>query len=97
MSYEITGTLEKIGDTTRLSETFTKREFVVQTQRTGKDGTEYVNYVKFQLFNNNCDLMNSLSEGNYVTVYFNIGGKKYNENGDVKYFTDLTAWKVDNN
>lgn len=85
MSFEIEGKLHKKFDTENKSATFQAREFVIQT-----DG-QYPQYIKFQLTQDKCAIMDNHTEGNMIKVYFDLRGREWNE----KFFTNLNAWKVD--
>lgn len=85
MSYKLTGNLHKIFDTEQVTETFKKREFVVQ-----KTDGQYPEFIKFQLVQQRCDLLDSYNEGEDVTVDFDLRGREWQG----KYFTNLQAWKI---
>lgn len=85
MSYDFTGKLYRIFDTQQVKETFKKREFVVEQQ----DG-QYPNYVKFELIQDRCGLIDGYSEGDDITVSFDLRGREWNE----KFFTNLHAWRL---
>lgn len=84
MSFEIEGLLHKKFETESKSATFQAREFVIQT-----DG-QYPQYVKFQLTQDKCALIDSYNEGSKIKVHFDLRGREWNE----KFFTNLNAWKV---
>lgn len=84
MSFEIEGLLHKKFETESKSATFQAREFVIQT-----DG-QYPQYVKFQLTQDKCALIDSYNEGSKIKVNFDLRGREWNE----KFFTNLNAWKV---
>jgi hypothetical protein len=91
MSYEMTGFLHLKEDTKQLSETFKKREFVLEVQ----DGN-YTQFPKLQLIQNNCVLLDNVNINEEMTVFFNIQGKPYTNKENVTlYFTNLTAWKIE--
>jgi hypothetical protein len=94
MSYEIKGNIEYIGNAQRFSENFIAREFVIETKREWQ-GKEFLDYVKFQLANDKCDLVNGMELGDEVRVSFNVGGRKHNHEGEFRYYTDLKAWKIE--
>jgi len=85
MSYQVDGTLHHIGDTEAKTESFSAREFVIET-----DGN-YPQLIKFQLVQDRCDLINGYSPGDEITVHFDLRGREWNG----KYFTNLNAWKVE--
>ena len=88
MSFEVTGTLHKKFDTENKTETFQAREFVIQIQ-----SGNYPQFVKFQLTQDRCSLVDTYNEGDQIKVFFDLRGREWNE----KYFTNLNAWKIDGN
>lgn len=86
MSFEIEGKLHKKFETEKKTETFQAREFVLEIM----DGN-YSQYIKFQLVQDRCALLDSFEEGTDVKVYFDLRGREWNG----KYFTNLNAWRVD--
>ena len=89
MNYEIKGKIHKIFDTQQVTDSFKKREFVIDVQ----DGN-YNQYIKYQLTQDRCDLLNNNKEGELVTVSFNIAGKEYQKGAETLYFTNLNAWRI---
>ncbi len=85
MAFEIEGAVHKIFDTESKSEKFQARDFVIKTEG------QYPQFVKFQLTQDRCDLINGYNEGEQIKVYFDLRGREWNE----KYFTNLNAWKVE--
>lgn len=96
MSFDITGRLIEKYDTQRVSDRFSKREFVVEKKETA--GTsEFVENIKFQLTQDKCDLIENLQIGDEVKVSFNIRGRRWEKNGQVSYFNNLEAWRIEKN
>ena len=87
MSFEIIGNLHKKFDTENKTETFQAREFVITT-----DGP-YEQYIKFQLTQDRCQIIDAFNEGDKIKVHFDLRGREWNE----KYFTNLNAWRVEKN
>jgi len=85
MSYELIAKLHKVFEIQSKTETFQAREFVVATEG------QYPQYVKFQLTQDRCSLIDAYKEGDMVKVHFDLRGREWNE----KYFTNLNAWKVE--
>jgi len=85
MSYELIAKLHKVFDIQSKTETFQAREFVVATEG------QYPQYVKFQLTQDRCSLVDNYKEGDMVKVHFDLRGREWNE----KYFTNLNAWKIE--
>jgi len=86
MSFEIEGKLHKKFDTENKTDTFQAREFVILISE-----ENYPQYIKFQLTQDRCALVDKIDEGNKIKVYFDLRGREWNE----KYFTNLNAWKIE--
>lgn len=93
MSYELSGKVIEVFDAQQVTERFKKREFVVEKAKV-VNGTEYSDYVKFQLTQNRCDLADTISTGDMITVSFDVRGNRWEKNGEVNYFTNLEAWRI---
>ena len=85
MSYEITAKLHKVFEIQSKTNTFQAREFVLETEG------QYPQYIKFQLTQDRCSLIDSYKEGDQIKVSFDLRGREWNE----KYFTNLNAWKIE--
>ena len=85
MAYKAEGKLHKIYDTEQKSASFQAREFVIEMQ----DG-QYPQMVKFQLVQDKCNLVDGYSEGEDVSIDFDLRGREWNG----KYFTNLQAWRI---
>ena len=89
MKFKVTGTVHKILDDQVYSETFSKREFILAVTE-----NEYTEYIKFQLVNDRRGQIANVTEGDNVTVDFNLKGREVERSGEVIYFTNLDAWRV---
>ena len=70
---------------------FQKREFVVEFA----ENPEYPEFVKFELIQDKCELLDGFNIGQELNVSFNLKGRKWtNPKGEVVYFNSLQAWKV---
>lgn len=88
----IKGKLLEISDTQQISNTFKKREFVVEYS----ENPQYPEFVKFELIQDKCDLLNSYKVGDELDVHFNLKGRKWTDpKGEVKYFNSLQAWRLE--
>lgn len=94
MSFEIKGKIISIGDTQRVSDRFAKREFVIEKNEDVK-GNNFTDYIKFQLTQDRCDLIDNHNVGDEINIKFNIRGNKWEKNGQVSYFTNLDAWQIE--
>lgn len=94
MNFEITGVIHEIYETVQKNEKFKAREFVVEVEKQIGDRT-ITDYVKFQSTGDKCDLLNRYSNGDMVTVHFNIRGNRWEKDDKVSYFTNLDAWRIE--
>ena len=85
MSFEIVGKLHKKFETENKTATFQAREFVIEV-----DGT-YPQFVKFQLTQDRCALVDKYNEGESIRVHFDLRGREWQG----KYFTNLNAWRIE--
>jgi hypothetical protein len=90
MNYEAKGTIVEIGAEQQITEKFKKREFVIED--TTKP--EWPELIKFQVTQDKCDLLTPLKLMQFVTVSFNLRGRKYEKDGKTNYFTNLEAWRI---
>lgn len=94
MTYELSGELYEMGNTEKVSERFQKREFVVKQEEQNGEQT-FTDFIKFQLTQNRCDLIEGYKPGDQVKVAFRIKGNRWERDGKVNYFTNLDAWRIE--
>ena len=94
MSFEVTGKLVEKYETTTISDKFKKREFILE-KKENSSGFEFVDYIKFQLTQDKCSIVDLFQPGDELKVSFNLRGRKWEKNGNVSYFTNLEAWKIE--
>ena len=76
MSFELTGKLIEKFDVVQVSDTFRKREFVIEkTENQG--GMEFTDHIKFQLTQDRCNLLDNLNLQDEIRVNFNIRGRRW--------------------
>jgi len=85
MSFEITGKLHKKFDTQQKTDSFKAREFVILVEE-----GNYPQYLKFQLTQDRCELIDAFEDNQPVKVSFDLRGREWQG----KYFTNLNAWRV---
>jgi hypothetical protein len=88
---ELKGVIAVIGQTIDVTEKFTKREFIIETD------DQYGPFVKFELTQDRCGLIESYSVGTEITVHYDVKGSKAlytNKNGQKDCFVALQAWKL---
>lgn len=85
MSFEIEGKLYRKFETESKTASFQAREFVIEV------GGTYPQFIKFQLTQDRCSLIDPYNEGDLIKVHFDLRGREWNE----KFFTNLNAWRVE--
>jgi hypothetical protein len=94
MAFEITGKVIDILPVNQVSDKFRKREFVIEKKDTGGSSV-CIDYIKFQLIQDKCDLINESFLNEEVKIWFNLKGNKWERDGKINYFTNLDAWKIE--
>jgi hypothetical protein len=94
MAFELTGTLYEKMDTQNVTDSFKKREFIVE-RKENVGSSEFVDLIKFQLTQDRCDLIENHEKGDEIKVSFNIRGRKWEKDDRVAYFTNLEAWRIE--
>lgn len=93
MSYEIEGILIQKKDTVKTSELFRKREFVLEIREL-VENKEFFNYPTFEATQDRCEVLNGVEIGSTLKVQFNIKGRKWEKDGNTRYFNTLQAWNI---
>ncbi len=93
MDYQIAGKIAEVYPVNRVSERFRKREFVIE-HKESSSGQAFVDFIKFQLTQERCDLIDESWLRQEVTVTFNLKGNRWEKNGMVNYITNLNALSV---
>lgn len=86
MAFEVEGKLHRIFPTEQKTASFQAREFVIEIP----DGN-YPQFVKFQVVQDKCSLLDQFKEGERLKVSFDLRGREWQG----KYFTSLNAWRID--
>jgi len=88
--FKLTGTVKVVNPTQVISEKFSKREFVIETQ------DQYPQLVMFQATQDKCSLLDNVQLSSQVEVSFNLRGREWTSPaGEVKYFNTLEAWRIE--
>lgn len=95
MNFEISGSLIVKEDTVDITPSFKKREFVIEV--VNERNSDWNDFVKFQLTQDRCGLLDSYQLGDSLKVSFNLRGRKWEKDGRVNYFTNLEAWRIESN
>ena len=93
MNFEITGKIILKEDAVQVSDNFKKREFVIEVEN--ERNSDWNDFIKFQLTQDRCDLLETASVNDLIKVSFNIKGRKWEKDGKVNYFSNLEAWRIE--
>jgi hypothetical protein len=86
MTYDLTGKVKLVQEPQTFASGFTKREVVL----TVEDG-KYPQDINLEFLQDKVSLLDDLSEGQEIKVFFDIRGREYNG----KYFNNLVGWKIE--
>lgn len=87
----IQGKIHEIGDTIQVSETFRKRDLVIEYA----DNPEFPEYIKFEAIQDKASILDNFNVGDEVDVSFNFRGRKWTDKtGKDAYFNSLVLWKI---
>ena len=91
--YEFTGKVKTVGEPQTFASGFSKRDLVVEEEREGN----WPNVVAFAFKKENVAKLNGVAEGMRVKVGFVVDGREWTDpkTGKVRYFSDLTALRLD--
>ena len=81
-------------DTQQITETFKKREFVLE-HSINRNDRKFTDYIKFQLVGERCSLIDQIEVGAKVKVFFNIKGRKDEKSSITRYFNNLDVWRLE--
>jgi len=88
---EITGKVHEVGQIQQVTDTFKKRDLVIQYA----ENPQFVEYIKFEATQDRVNIFDNLNPGDDVSVSFNLRGRPWtNKEGVTTYFNSLVAWRV---
>jgi len=93
MNFEISGNVIVKDDTVDISASFKKREFVIEV--VNERNSDWNDFIKFQLTQDRCNLLDPIQMGDQIKVSFNIRGRKWERDGKINYFSNLEAWRIE--
>ena len=92
MAYELKGKLAVIQETKQVSDRFSKREFVVETN----DNPKYPQTIMCQLVGDKTTMLDGFAVGDEIRAEFNLRGREWRSpSGEVKYFTTIDVWRLE--
>jgi hypothetical protein len=88
---EIKGKVHEIGALQQVSETFKKRDLIVEYA----ENPTYPEYIRFEALQDKTSLFDSLKVGDDVEVSFNLRGRPWTDKtGKVSYFNSMVVWRI---
>jgi Domain of unknown function (DUF3127) len=91
MAMKVEGKIHGISSTQKVSERFTKREFILEYV----ENPLYPQYLKFDLTQERVTQVDQFKVGDKVEVSFNLRGREWvNPEGVKVYFNTLEAWRI---
>ncbi|MFC2138258.1 DUF3127 domain-containing protein [Bacteroidota bacterium] len=93
MSFELLGKLIVKEEVVEINQSFRKQDFVIEVEN--ERNSDWNDFVKFQITQDRCALLNEFNIGDYIKVNFNIRGRKWEKDGNINYITNLEAWRLD--
>lgn len=88
---EIKGKVHEIGAIQQVSETFKKRDLIVEYA----ENPTYPEYIRFEALQDKTALFDSLKPGDEIEVSFNLRGRPWtNKDGVTSYFNSLVVWRL---
>ena len=87
---ELNVKIHSISETQNVTDTFSKREFIVETQE------DYKQYLQLQVIKDKCNVLNNYKVGQEVKVSLNLKGRLWtNAQGKEIAFNTLECWRID--
>ena len=88
---EIKGKVHEIGALQQVSETFKKRDLIIEYA----ENPTYPEYIRFEALQDKTALFDSLKPGDDVEVAFNLRGRPWTDKtGKTSYFNSLVVWRI---
>ena len=88
---EIKGKVHEVGATQQISETFKKRDLVIEYA----ENPTYPEFIRFEAMQDKTALLDTFKAGDEVEVFFNLRGRPWtNKEGVTSYFNSLVIWRI---
>ena len=88
---EIKGKVHEVGATQQVSETFKKRDLIVEYA----ENPTYPEYIRFEALQDKTALLDTFKAGDEVEVFFNLRGRPWTDkSGKTSYFNSLVIWRI---
>jgi hypothetical protein len=88
---EIKGKVHEIGALQQVSETFKKRDLIIEYA----ENPTYPEYIRFEALQDKAALLDTFKAGDEVEVFFNLRGRPWTDKtGKTSYFNSLVIWRI---
>jgi hypothetical protein len=86
---QLNGIIKVIKPIQQISATFSKREFVIETQE------QYPQTIQLELHGDRVDIIESFTERQEAECHINLRGRSWtNPQGEEKFFNTIVCWKI---
>ena len=89
--FYVSGKVLEVGETQTFSSGFQKRNIIVEAS---KDAEKFSNPVALTLKKEACSKADSIGVGDFVDAEGYVEGRRWENNGSVRYFTDLNVKSI---
>lgn len=93
MNYDILGKLVVKDDVQNISDSFKKREIVLEIEN--ERNSDWNDFIKVQFTQDRCDLIDNYELNEQIKVSFNLRGRKWEKDGKIMYFTNVEGWRIE--
>ena len=88
---EIKGKVHEIGALQQVSETFKKRDLIIEYA----ENPTYPEFIRFEALQDKTSLFDSLKQGDDIEVSFNLRVRPWTDKtGKTSYFNSLVVWRI---
>jgi hypothetical protein len=92
--FQVKGKVQEIFAEQTVGNDLKKRAFLISNEEIKGENTFKHEYY-FECLGDKTTLLNDLSVGQEITVFFNIKVTKWAKDGKTQYFTNTTCWKIE--
>lgn len=84
------GRLKRVTEIQQLTDTFKKREFVIETDE------QYPQTISFEIIQDKVNLIDGYNIGDIIEVFFNLRGREWQKDASspIRIFISLHAWRI---
>jgi hypothetical protein len=87
---KISGTITEVGPVQQITDKFSKAEVILETAE------QYPQVLCIEFPNQSADALANFGPGDTVEISINVRGRKWTSpSGEDKYFTTLSAWRIE--